>query len=200
MKKLILILIFPITQHITAQNFSIVKPENNTEKFEQLLMNIEDISFENFKFISEETNQKNNYKLVITHYKEGTKIDEKILFESNSNLNFGNFENNELDFSIIGKSINDKEYKIIFNINKNLYLKQSFELDGSKKFSIKHFFNQKMSFIQGEKSLLFALVKPIKIDANTYRDCDFGLKKDEPQEWFKTFGINDYVIIEIIFE
>ena len=79
-------------------------------------------------------------------------------------------------------------------------MKHTFELDDSKKFSIKHFFNQNMSFNKSKKALLFALVKPIKIDKNTYRDCDFALGKDKPEEWYKTFGINDYVTIEIVFE
>lgn len=200
MKIVITIILLTWFQFTEAQSFSIKKPENNTEKFQNLLMEIEDVSFENFKFISEEKNQKHNYKLLLSRYINGILSEENFLFESNPNLNWGNFENNELDFSIIGKAINKDEYKIIFNINTNIYLKQTLNLDEAEKFSIKHFFNQKMDFIKGKKTLLFALVKPIKIDKNTYRDCDFNLEKDKPEQWFTTFGTNDYVIIEIFFE
>lgn len=199
--KIIITILFLISFHFTeAQNFSVKKPENNTEKFQNLFMKIEDVSFENFKFLSEEKNQKYNYKIIITQYTNGIKKGENVLFETNYESNIGHFENNELDFSIIGKAINKEEYKIIFNINTNIYLKQTLNLVEAEKFIIKHFFNQKMDFIKGKKTLLFALVKPLKIDTNLYRDCDFATGKDKPEEWYKTFGINDYVTIEIIFE
>lgn len=161
-------------------------------------MMLDNISFENFTFISNDENIKYNYKLLITEYLNGKKIHENVMFETNGI--FGDFIDNKLNFAIIGKPFNNNEYHVVFNINSNLYLKEKIQLIDSEKFEVKHFFNQKMNFISNEKNLLFAIVKPIKIDENNYRTCDFSTEKQNPSKWFETFGIDNYVTIEIIFE
>lgn len=186
------------TFHSKAQSFSIERPENNSEKFQKLILELENISFENFNFINNEHNLNPKYKILITEYLNGVIENENVLFETNET--FGNFIDNKLSFSIIGKLISNNEYKILFNINSNLFIKQNFELIEANNFEIKHFFNQNMNFIPGEKTLLFAVVKPIKISDNYYRSCDFNAEKQNSDKWFETFGIDNYITIEIVFK
>lgn len=178
-----------------------IKPSTATESnYEKALMVFEGTKFYDFKFINTTKINNPKYRLILSEYVDGKVISEKDLIVSNPNIPIGNFKNMELQFSILSKYTQENNYKIMFSVEKSLNYIKVFDVDQNDKFDLKMFANAKSEFEIGKKYLLCAIVKPIKIDENTYRDCDFNAESEEYKDWFSIFGINKYYTFEILFE
>lgn len=65
--------------------------------------------------------------------------------------------------------------------------------------SFRIFINKAQKFKLNTSYLFAGIIKPIKVDENTYRDCDFNIALDKYEQWYDVFGLDHYYIYEIKF-
>ena len=199
MKNFILILIIFISLDSFAQKITLQAKENNESNFDKALRNLDNISFYDFKFVDNAESKSLKYKVILTEFIKGIEVSQVVFIESNPNLPIGNFENKELPFSIISK-FSDDRLKIMFTIAKVINYKKTFELKNEDRFDFNIFVNPKSEFEINKKYLFCAIIKPIKISENTYRNCDFNSAIDDYKDWYTIFGLDKYYIFEIEFK
>lgn len=200
MKITFSIVLILLSHQFYSQTIQIKTSAQTESNFEKSLMAFEGMKFYDFKFINTTKVNNPNYRIILSEYVNGKVISQKDLIVSNPNLPIGNFKNAELQFSILSKYTGEKNFKIMFTIDKTLNYIKVFDVDQDDKFDLKMFANPTSEFEIGKKHLLCAIVKPIKIAENTYRDCDFNSASEDYKDWFRVFGLNKYYTFEILFE
>lgn len=183
-----------------SQTIKIVAIQQPQSNFERALQDFEKIRFYDFKFVNKTEASKVNYKIIVTEFVNGKPISQEVFIESKPEISFYNFVNNELPFSIFSKYESETKHKMMFGISTILKHTRSFDLDKKDDFDLKMLVSPRSEFELGKTYPFCALVKPVKIAENTYRNCDFNAEIDRYKEWFNIFGIDRYIVFEIRFD
>ncbi|SEH78092.1 hypothetical protein SAMN02927937_01399 [Paenimyroides aquimaris] len=196
MKKIalsILAIIYSLT--VFSQEISI-QTEMDETKFEQTLKTFEGYSYYNFKFVTNETASL-NFEIIEKEFVQGELKNEKVYFDSKNVLS--NLIGNSISTTILAKSTSDTNYKMMLQFYEFYSLIRNFDLNNEDQYHFKIFINEAQKFTYNQVYLFCAIVKPIKIAENTYRDCDFAAAIDKYDKWYEIFGLDRYFVYEIRF-
>lgn len=192
---LLLALFFANISAIYAQEISI-KPEMNETNFEQTLRSFEGYTYYNFMFVSNK-DAALNFEIVEKEFVNGKLEKEKVYFDSKVIPTAQ--KGNTVPVSILAKGISDNIYKQLFRFYDFASLIREFDLKKEDQYAFKIFVNEAQKFTFDKTYLFSAIVKPIKIAENTYRDCDFAAYTDKYDQWYEIFGLDRYFVYEIKF-
>lgn len=194
MKYLLSILLFPLT--IFAQEIHIESKMDNETAFERDLKAFENIVYYNFDFVSDQ--EKNlHFQIIEKEFDKGILTQDKIYFDSKNVPE--QLLSNTVSVGLLSKYTSSENYKSMMRFYNIFSMNRNYELEEQNQHSFKIFINVAQKF-QLNKTYLFAgIIKPIKIDVNTYRDCDFSIALDKYEQWYDVFGLDHYYIYEIKF-
>lgn len=193
MKKILLLILFPFS--VFSQEIRIEsKIEEN--KFENALKAFEGYVYYNFDFVTSKTTPL-NFQITEKEYVYGKLTKESICFDSKNTPS--NLLGTKIPVTILAKNTSDVNYRLLYQFYEVFNFNRNYDLKKEERYSFKIFINQAQKFSYNEKYLFSAIVKPIKINENTYRNCDFAIAMDKYDQWFEIFGIDRYFIYEIMF-
>ncbi len=196
MKKIALsILAIIYSLSVFSQEISI-QTEMDETKFEKTLKTFEGYSYYNFKFVTNETASL-NFEIIEKEFVQGELKNEKVYFDSKNVLS--NLIGNSISTTILAKSTSDTNYKMMLQFYEFYSLIRNFDLNNEDQYHFKIFINEAQKFTYNQVYLFCAIVKPVKIAENTYRDCDFAAAIDKYDKWYEIFGLDRYFVYEIRF-
>lgn len=193
MRKLILFFLIPIS--VYSQEISI-QYERTETKFEEALKAFEGYSYYNFNFVTNDTKSL-NFEIIEKEFVNGKLTNEKVYFDSK--LVPSNLKSSAIPVTILSKSISNDNYKLLYQFYEVFNLNRNFDLKNEDRYHFKIFINEAQKFTFNKKYLFSAIVKPIKIAENTYRNCDFSGAIDKYDLWYEIFELDRYFIYEIKF-
>ncbi|UUV22027.1 hypothetical protein [Paenimyroides aestuarii] len=193
MKNVVLFLL--ISFSVFSQEIHIESKMNET-KFENALKNFEGYTYYSFDFVTAETSSL-HIEIIEKEYVNGKLVKEISCF--NSNKMPVDTSNERIPFTILAKSNSDINYRIQYQFYDFINLYRNHDLKREDRYAFKIFINEAQKFTFNQKYLFSAIVKPIKIDENTFRNCDFAKEMDKYDQWYEIFGIDRYFIYEIKF-
>jgi len=108
-------------------------------------------------------------------------------------------KSNTVPVTILARSISDDMYKMLYRFYNAQTVSRLFDLKREDMYDFNIFVHIGQEFTFDKTYLFSAIVKPLKIAENTYRNCDFSLEKDRYDQWYEIFGIDRYFVYEIKF-
>ncbi len=193
MKQIIVFLLIPFS--IFSQEISI-KSKMDETKFENVLKAFEGYTYYNFDFVTSKTSPL-NFEIIEKEYVNGKLKKESIYFDSKNTPS--NLVGSTIPVTILAKSTSDANYRLLYQFYEVFNLNRNYDLKKEDRYAFKIFINEAQKFSYNQKYLFSAIVKPIKINENTYRNCDFAIAIDKYDQWFEIFGLDRYFIYEIKF-
>lgn len=194
MRKLLFLLLLNCFNNY-SQEISI-QSEMDETKFEKTLKFFEGYSYYNFKFVTNETKNL-NFEIIEKEFVQGELKNEKVYFDSKNVVS--NLIGNSVSTTILAKSTSDTNYKMMLQFYEFYNLIRNFDLNVEDRYHFKIFINGAQEFTYNKKYLFCAIVKPIKISENMYRDCDFTVAVDKYDKWYDVFSLDRYFVYEIKF-
>src|SRR5690554_4117691 len=194
MKHLFYVLLFPLW--IQAQEIRIESKMENETTFENVLKSFENIVYYNFDFVSDEEKEV-AFQIIEKEFVKGKLNQEKIYFDTKNIPE--QFLSNKISVRLLSKYTNSENYKTMMRFYNSINMMRNFNVQENDKYSFKIFINLAQKFQLNQTYLFAGIIKPVKIDDNTYRDCDFNAAKDKHEQWYVIFGLDHYYIYEIKF-
>ncbi|HLV47401.1 MAG TPA: hypothetical protein VKY32_10240 [Flavobacterium sp.] len=196
MKRLFLLsLLFANISVVFAQEITIEADMTET-KFERTLKIFEGYTYYDFEFVTEE-GVTLDIEIIEKEFVNGKLEKEKVYFDS-KNMPTA-LKSNAVPVTILAKSISDDTYKMLYRFYNAQTISRLFDLNREDMYDFKIFVGMGGKYTFDKTYLFSAIVKPIKISENTYRDCDFSLEMDKYDQWYEIFGIDRYFVYEIKF-
>ena len=193
MKNLIFFLLIPLS--IFSQEISI-KSKMDETKFENAVKAFEGYTYYNFDFVTSKTSPL-NFEIIEKEYVNGKLKKENIYFDSKNTP--PNLLGSTIPVTILAKSTSEESYRLLFQFYEVFNLNRNYDLKEQDRYSFKIFINEAQKFSYNQKYLFSAIVKPIKVNETTYRNCDFAIAMDKYDQWYDIFGLDRYFIYEIKF-
>lgn len=195
MKILYILLLIFIQFTVKSQEITI-ENRMNPSKFEEVLQNFEGYKFYHFNFNSDTDI---NFEITEKEFVNGILINESVFLNSNSIPESIIQNKKSVSTAVLARSTSDKNYKMNLQLFDFVNRHRNFDLKKEENYYFKIFINVDQKMVCNKTYLFFGIVKPIKINENTYRDCDFALAIDKYDKWFDIFGLERYFTYEIKF-
>mgnify|MGYP003575953288 CR=1 FL=1 len=193
MKNLIFFLLIPFS--IFSQEISI-KSKMDETKFENAVKSFEGYTYYNFDFVTSKTSPL-NFEVIEKEYVNGKLKKESTYFDSKNTPS--NLLGSTIPVTILAKSTSDANYRLLYQFYEVFNLNRNYDFIKEDRYSFKIFINETQKFSYNQKYLFSAIIKPIKVNETTYRNCDFSIATDKYDQWFEIFGLDRYFIYEIKF-
>lgn len=193
MKNLIFFLLIPFS--IFSQEISI-KSKMDETKFENAVKSFEGYTYYNFDFVTSKTSPL-NFEVIEKEYVNGKLKKESTYFDSKNTP--PNLLGSTIPVTILAKSTSDANYRLLYQFYEVFNLNRNYDFIKEDRYSFKIFINETQKFSYNQKYLFSAIIKPIKVNETTYRNCDFSIATDKYDQWFEIFGLDRYFIYEIKF-
>lgn len=194
MRYLLILLLFPFW--IKAQEITIHSKMDNETAFERNLKAFDRIVYYDFDFVSD-SEKILHFQIIEKEFLNGTLNKEKVYFDTKSIPE--QMLSNKIPISLFSKYVKTDNYRMLINLSKDINLIRNFEIQENDKYSFKIFINQAQKFKLNETYLFAGIIKPIKINETTYRNCDFNSAIDQYEKWYDVFELDHYYIYEIKF-
>lgn len=194
MRYLLILLLFPFW--IKAQEITIHSKMDNETTFERNLKAFDRIVYYDFDFVSD-SEKILHFQIIEKEFLNGALNKEKVYFDTKSIPE--QMLSNKIPISLFSKYVKTDNYRMLMNLSKDINLIRNFEIQENDKYSFKIFINQAQKFKLNETYLFAGIIKPIKINETTYRNCDFNSAIDQYEKWYDIFGLDHYYIYEIKF-
>ena len=163
-----------------AQNIKIEHLSNPSD-FEKALISFEEYVYYDFDFVSD-SGKKIYFQIIQKEFTHGKFEKEIIYFDSKTLPEV--FKSDRIPFTILSKKVDDLNYKLMFKFYKSITSNRKYKTNSNEPNSFKIFVNHSQTFAINKFYLLGGIVKPVKVDENLYRDCDFNSALDKYQNWY----------------
>lgn len=194
MRYLLILLLFPFW--IKAQEITIHSKMDNETAFERNLKAFDGIVYYDFDFISD-SEKILRFQITEKEFLNRKLTKEKIYFDTKSIPE--QMLSTKTSVNLLSKYSQENNYRVLMNFYENINMIRNFEIQENDKYSFKIFINQTQKFKLNKTYLFAGIIKPIKINETTYRNCDFNSAIDQYEKWYDVFGLDHYFIYEIKF-